>query len=232
MCKFFGLVLGLALLAGCSEPGLREGHAPGLQASVAFPLECPRGAVMRAKDSGGRFKFLRSPVEQDGLEVLRLLQTLGPSPRDHMAMLYGVDKGTVRPYHGPGYVLWYFQAHAGVPAKLPWVDHEGACMGSTPVLSSEEHPGWVYAKVPHWARVNVPTEVLTRGDVCAKAYHFETVHDVKQTAGSFSGMPGVICVHPGHTQEVLRAGYDGVLLIFVTPSEAPPIFNTIIGSPQ
>ena len=177
---------------------------------------------MWAKDSEGAFKFLRSPVVYGSIPALQILQQYGPLPKDHgAALLAGVDKGAVTSYHGPGYTLWYFPSDVKLPTKLPWVDAQGSCKGSTPVVASEEFEGWAYAKVPHWARLNVPTELLTRGSVCARAYKFPTVHDVRQTQGTFKDKPGVICGVPGRMQEIIASGYDGILFVFVTSSDAP-----------
>ena len=163
MKSFLCLLAMLVMMSGCV---MRPQVANFTQDN--FPRSCPAGTYMKAGDSNGAFKFLRSPVEHDNLKVVRFLQIHGPVPREHIALLGGVDQGVVHPYHGTGYTLWYFRNDIGMPATLPWVDANGACKGASPVVASEEFAGWVYAKVPHWARLNVPTHLLVKGEVCAR----------------------------------------------------------------
>lgn len=205
----------LGLLQSCAMKPMHQAQF----AQDSFPLSCPAGTFMKAVDSGGTFKFLRSPVEHDDLEVVRLLQKHGQVPRDRIALLQGVDQGVVHPYHGTGYTLWYFRNDIGIPAKLPWVDAKGACKGASPVVASE-FAGWVYAKVPHWARLNVPTRLLVKGEVCARMKDILTVHDFRQSQGTFKDKPGVICSNPEHTREGI-ANHDGLLFFFITPLVAP-----------
>jgi len=83
----------------------------------------------------GPITYLRAAVELDGGPVLQILQQHGPLQRDNgMALLHGVDNGTVKPYQGDiGHVLWYFRGDIGMPSTLPWIDAQGITR-HTPVV--------------------------------------------------------------------------------------------------
>lgn len=179
------------------------------------------GGLMAAKDSGGALTFLRSPVVYDDLSVLAAMQRHGPVPGNYgNTLLIGVDQGTVNSYHGPGFVLWYFHSDIGLPKELPWTDSKARCRARTPVVASEEFPGWVYAKVPHWARLNVPTHLLLKQSVCLRVKGLpQPLHLPALTQGSFAGRTDTVCSLPGRMQEVVNTGYHGVLFFLVVLKE-------------
>jgi len=179
------------------------------------------GDTMAAKDSGGALTFLRSPVVYDDLSVLAAMQRHGPVPGNYgNTLLMGVDQGSVNSYHGPGFVLWYFHSNIGLPKELPWTDSKATCRARTPVVASEEFPGWVYAKVPHWARLNVPTHLLLKQSVCLRGKDLpQPLHLPALTQGSFAGRTDTVCSLPGRIQEVVNTGYHGVLFFLVVPKE-------------
>lgn len=177
------------------------------------------GDLLRAKDSGGRITFLRSPIEHDDLSVLAILQQYGPIPGLYGdALLRGVDQGVVRPYRGPGFMRWYFHADVPLPATLPYTDSKGRCKAQSPVRPSGDFPGWVFVQVPHWARLNVPTELLLAGPVCARPRGIgKALHVPAITEGSFKGASNVLCGLPGRMEQLVEEGFNGILFFYVVP---------------
>ena len=179
------------------------------------------GACAGGGSTSGPITYLRAAVELDGLPVLQILQQYGPLQSDNGdALLRGVDAGTVKPYKGDiGHVLWYFRGDIGMPPTLPWVDAQGVTRHTPVVRSDPDKAPWlVYAKVPHWARLQVPTALLLKGDVAVMTYDFETVHDVHQTSGSFKNVPSTIVSSAVHLKElVVDKGYATAIFVFVIP---------------
>lgn len=203
----------LAFLLAVSQGAFAQNGEP-----VYPQVRCSwnNGDIVAARDSGGALTFLRSPVVYDDLSVLAAIQQHGPIPGQYgQALLQGVDSGTVNSYHGPGFVLWYFHRDLGLPPELPWTDSQARCRARTPVVESDT-PGWVYAKVPHWARLNVPTHLLVKGSVCLRTNGVPPpLHLPALTEGSFAGRTDTVCGLPGRIQQVVSEGKNGVLFFLV-----------------